>query len=86
MPPETVRRALVVVDSRQAAWEQAGDLTQPLQAGLIDREHIHAELGELVLGRRPGRSDDQQITFSSRWDSPFKTPSPHGSRWRTPLG
>lgn len=63
VPPETVRRALVVVDSRQAAWEQAGDLTQPLQAGLIDREHIHAELGELVLGRRPGRSDDQQITF-----------------------
>lgn len=63
VPPETVRRALVVVDSRHAAWEEAGDLIQPLQAGLIGREHIHAELGELVLGRRPGRADDQQITF-----------------------
>ncbi len=63
VPPETVRRALVVVDSRQAAWEEAGDLIQPMQAGLIGREHIHAELGELVLGRQTGRSDDRQITF-----------------------
>lgn len=63
VPPETVRRALVVVDSRHAAWEEAGDLIQPMQAGMIGREHIHAELGELVLGRRPGRTDDQQVTF-----------------------
>ena len=63
IPPETVRRARVVVDSRQAAWEEAGDLIQPLQAGLIGREHIHAELGELVLGRQTGRADDQQVTF-----------------------
>lgn len=63
VPPETVRRALVVVDSRHAAWEEAGDLIQPMQAGLIGREHIHAELGELVLGRRTGRVDDQQVTF-----------------------
>ena len=63
VPAETVVRALVVVDSRQAAWDEAGDLIQPLQAGLIDREHIHAELGEIVLGRKAGRSDDSQITF-----------------------
>ena len=63
VPPETVLRALVVVDSRHAAWEGAGDLIQALQAGLIGREHIHAELGELVLGRQTGRADDQQVTF-----------------------
>ncbi len=63
VPPETVRRALVVVDSRHAAWDEAGDLIQPRQAGLIGREHIHAELGELVLGRRTGRADDRQITL-----------------------
>lgn len=63
VPPETVRRALVVVDSRNAAWDEAGDLIQPLQAGLIGREHIHAELGELVLGLQSGRTDDQQVTF-----------------------
>lgn len=63
VPPETVCRALVVVDSRHAAWEEAGDLIQPLNADLIDREHIHAELGELVLGRKTGRMDDRQVTF-----------------------
>ena len=63
IPPETVKRSLVVVDSREAAWEEAGDLIQPLQAGLIDRDHIHAELGELVLGQKTGRSRDDQITL-----------------------
>ena len=52
MPAETVRRALVVVDSRQAAWEEAGDLIQARDAGAIDEQHIHAELGEMVLGTK----------------------------------
>ena len=63
VPPETVRRALVVVDSRDAAWEEAGDLIQPLQRGLIERNHIHAELGELVLSRKPGRRQDSEVTL-----------------------
>ncbi|MCA9916692.1 MAG: hypothetical protein KC445_02020 [Anaerolineales bacterium] len=60
---ETIKRALVVVDEREAAWEEAGDLIQPLQAGLITEEHIHAELGEIVAGLKPGRTSSEQITF-----------------------
>ena len=60
---ETVRRALVVVDEREAAWEEAGDLIRPLQDGLITEAHIHAELGEIVAGLKPGRSSPEQITF-----------------------
>lgn len=63
IPPETVLRSLVVVDNRDAAWEEAGDLIQPLKAGLVDRDHIHADLGEIVLGRKSGRCSDDQITF-----------------------
>jgi len=63
IPAESVVRARVVVDSRLAAWDEAGDLIQPLNAGLIDRQHIHAELGEIVLGQKPGRTDDHQITL-----------------------
>jgi ornithine cyclodeaminase/alanine dehydrogenase-like protein (mu-crystallin family) len=63
VPPETVVRAKVVVDSREAAWEEAGDLIQPCEAGLIGRDHIHAELGEIVLRRKPARTDDREITF-----------------------
>jgi ornithine cyclodeaminase len=63
VPPETVGRSRVVVDSRDAAWVEAGDLIQPLRAGLIGKDHIHAELGEIVLGLRPGRTNTQEITF-----------------------
>lgn len=63
VPAATVVRAKVVVDSRAAAWEEAGDLIQPLREGLIGQEHVHAELGELVLGRRPGRTDPEEVTF-----------------------
>jgi ornithine cyclodeaminase/alanine dehydrogenase-like protein (mu-crystallin family) len=60
---ETIRRSLVVVDSRSAALAEAGDLIIPLAAGEIEASHIHAELGEIVSGARPGRAHPQQITF-----------------------
>jgi ornithine cyclodeaminase/alanine dehydrogenase-like protein (mu-crystallin family) len=63
VPFETVERAKVVVDSREATWVEAGDLIQPLRAGRIGPEHIHAELGEIVLGSRPGRTNSEEITF-----------------------
>jgi ornithine cyclodeaminase len=63
VPPETVLRSMVVVDSRSASSSEAGDLIRPLRDGLIPAEHIHAELGEIVLGLKPGRSSPEQITF-----------------------
>lgn len=60
---ETIQRALVVVDSRASAWEEAGDLIQPLRAGSITKDRIHAELGELLRGVKPGRSSAAQITY-----------------------
>ena len=63
VPAETVARALVVVDSRDAALADAGDLIQPLQRGIIHEAHIHAELGELVLVCKQGRTQSEQVTF-----------------------
>ncbi len=60
---ETILKSLVVVDSREAAWEEAGELIVPLQKGHIQKGHIHAELGEIVAGLKPGRENSQQITF-----------------------
>lgn len=54
-----VLKALVVVESRDAALAPApsgaNDLTWPIQKGVITREHIRAELGEILSGARPGR-------------------------------
>jgi ornithine cyclodeaminase/alanine dehydrogenase-like protein (mu-crystallin family) len=63
VPAETVTRALVVVDSRSATLAETGDLLQPMQAGLFGEEHISAELGEIILGRKPGRQSPEQITY-----------------------
>jgi ornithine cyclodeaminase/alanine dehydrogenase-like protein (mu-crystallin family) len=35
----------------------------PIEEGLIGPEHVHTEIGELVLGTRPGRTSAQQITL-----------------------
>ena len=59
----TVRRARVVVDSRDAALAEAGDLLIPLRAGAFDRAHVSDEIGEVLAGQKPGRTSAAQITF-----------------------
>jgi len=63
----TIAAALVCVESRQAALAPfpagSNDLLIPIQEGIITAGHIHAELGELVDGRKPGRSSREQITL-----------------------
>jgi len=59
---ETVREAKVVVDSREAVLEEAGDLIIPLKEEAITEDHIYAELGDLVLGRRKGRTKGDGLT------------------------
>ncbi|MCG8347957.1 MAG: ornithine cyclodeaminase [Chloroflexales bacterium] len=63
VPANTVARARLVVDQRAAAWEEAGDLIQARSAGLIDEHHVVAELGEVVAGNVPARTNAQEITF-----------------------
>ena len=63
VPAETIQRSLIVVDSRETVLEEAGDLVQPIEQGLITLDHIHAELGEIVLNRKTGRASPDQITY-----------------------
>jgi ornithine cyclodeaminase/alanine dehydrogenase len=58
----TVSEAKVVVDSREAIMEEAGDILIPISEGAITEDHIHAELGELVLGRKKGRTPEDGLT------------------------
>ena len=64
---QTVVDALVVVESRAAALAAppsgSNDINWPIRDGKITKEHVHAELGELVAGSRPGRANDRQITL-----------------------
>ncbi|HSA99696.1 MAG TPA: hypothetical protein VLE49_03530 [Anaerolineales bacterium] len=63
VPAETLQRARIFVDSRLASLEEAGDLIQPIRAGLFDESHICGEVGEVVLGIKLGRQSEDEITY-----------------------
>jgi ornithine cyclodeaminase/alanine dehydrogenase len=59
----TIRRSKLVGDSREACFKEAGDIMIPLSEGAIGNTHFHAELGEVITGMKPGRTDDNEITI-----------------------
>jgi len=58
-----VKRSLFVADSREACLNEAGDIMIPISEGEITADHIHAELGEIVIGTKQGRTSSEQITL-----------------------
>ncbi len=63
IPVETVLRAKVVIDHHESSLAEAGDLIIPMRQGRMAEKHIHAELGEIVAGLKPGRASAEEITF-----------------------
>lgn len=63
IPVTTVCRATVFVDHREAALGEAGDLVGPMTDGTLPQDYSPAELGEVLLNDRPGRTSDSEITF-----------------------
>jgi ornithine cyclodeaminase len=54
---------LLVVD-RLTQCASFGELRHALDAGLLRPDRVHAELGEIVAGVKPGRTTAQQITVA----------------------
>ena len=62
IPGETVARSTYVPDLRERAPRDAGAFLLAREEGLVDDDHIHAELGEVVAGVEPGRTADDEVT------------------------
>ena len=60
---EAVRRARLYVDTREGAMSEAGDILQPLAAGIIAADKIVGDLFDLARGTVPGRGRDDEITL-----------------------
>jgi len=60
---ETVARATYVPDLRDRVERDAGAFLHAREEGLIDDDHVHAELGEVVAGVEPGRQRDDEVTL-----------------------
>jgi ornithine cyclodeaminase/alanine dehydrogenase-like protein (mu-crystallin family) len=63
LDPRLVARSLVLVDSRAAALKEAGDILLAIGEGHCTADHIHAELGEVAAGVKPGRTSPDQVTL-----------------------
>jgi len=62
LDPEILRDSKIVIDN----WEQtshSGEINVPLSKGIIKKKDIYAELGEIVVGKKPGRKNNEEITI-----------------------
>jgi len=60
---EAVRRSRLFVDCRESAQSEAGALLIPRSQGELEDDQIQAEIGEVLIGQRPGRVSEEEITL-----------------------
>jgi alanine dehydrogenase len=58
----TVADATLIVDLRASAELEAGEFVIAKNEGAIGNDHIAAELGDVVVGRHPGRRSPDELT------------------------
>lgn len=62
LDPAILKRAKIVVDD----WEQAvhsGEINVPLSKGILSKQNVWAELGEIIIGTKHARTSDKEITI-----------------------
>ena len=59
----TLKRAKVVVDSREAIMAECGDILLALKEKSISEADIHGEIGEVLAGKKAGRTNTSEITL-----------------------
>jgi alanine dehydrogenase len=59
----TMAAARLFVDRRESALAEAGDLLMPMREGAVKGDHIQAELGEVIIGKNPGRLSPGELTL-----------------------
>ncbi|TMD82744.1 MAG: ornithine cyclodeaminase family protein [Chloroflexi bacterium] len=59
----TMAAARLFVDRRESALAEAGDLLIPMLEGAVKGDHVQAELGEVLTGKKPGRRSARELTL-----------------------
>jgi ornithine cyclodeaminase/alanine dehydrogenase-like protein (mu-crystallin family) len=59
---EAVVRSRFYTDCRESCLHEAGDFLIPESEGALSREHLLGEIGEVLLGKVPGRVSSEDIT------------------------
>jgi alanine dehydrogenase len=56
-------RSTIVVDFKEQALQEAGDLQDALRTGAISAAAVDVELGDVIAGKKPGRQHEREITL-----------------------
>jgi alanine dehydrogenase len=60
---KAIVKSKVIADYPEACLVEAGDLIIPIKEGAIGKDHIHAGLGDVIVGLKPGRQTREEITL-----------------------
>lgn len=63
LDPALLGRAKVIADRLSQCLTQ-GEIHHAVAAGVLHPDAIHAQLGEIVIGRKAGRESDEEITVA----------------------
>jgi len=58
-----IARSLLIADGYEACLNEAGDIMIPISEGAITADHIRADLGQIVTGKKPARTGADQVTL-----------------------
>lgn len=61
LEPSILKKAKIVIDDLEHC-SHSGEINVPLTQGLISKKDIYGEIGEIILGRKPGRTSPDEIT------------------------
>lgn len=61
LDPMLLKRAKIVVDDLAQA-SHSGEINVPLSKGIIKISDMYCELGEIIAGKKPGRTSKEEIT------------------------
>jgi ornithine cyclodeaminase/alanine dehydrogenase-like protein (mu-crystallin family) len=59
----TMAAVRLFVDRRESAVNEAGDILIPMREGAFTADHIQAELGDVIIGKDPGRRSVAELTL-----------------------
>ena len=61
--PYIIRDSRLFVDSINPCLTESGDIIKPVKMGIIREDHIMGEIGEVITGKKTGRSSENDITI-----------------------
>jgi ornithine cyclodeaminase len=59
---KAILRSKLFADCYESIFNEGGDFLIPKKEGLVNDDHVKADIAEVLTGKKPGRENDEEIT------------------------